>query len=324
MIYVTHDQTEALTFADQVVVMERRRGRADRHAGRAVRAAEAHLRRPLHRLARHERAALRGRRTAMPTVAGQPVATANAGAVATGDGRLEIGVRPEFVSFAERRARGRRRQGDAMPAAIASSRRALGEQRDQAAGRRGRRRCPQGRAHLRFDPAHTRVYATAGWWREAAMNKTVNQKAWFFVLPVVLLVAFNAIIPLMTVVNYSVQETFGDNVFFWAGHRAGSRRCCSSERFHASLGRQLLFTVTILRDRGAARRRDRARHAAQGAVGVGVPGADGAAAADPVERGRRDLEHLRAARHRPARPRAERASASTTTTRAIRSPPGSP
>ena len=46
------------------------------------------------------------------------------------------------------------------------------------------------------------------------MNKTVNQKAWFFVLPVVLLVAFSAIIPLMTVVNYSVQESFGENEFF--------------------------------------------------------------------------------------------------------------
>jgi glycerol transport system permease protein len=36
-------------------------------------------------------------------------------------------------------------------------------------------------------------------------TKTDNQKAWFFVLPVVVLVAFNALIPLMTVVNYSVQ-----------------------------------------------------------------------------------------------------------------------
>ena len=44
------------------------------------------------------------------------------------------------------------------------------------------------------------------------MNKTDNQKAWLFVLPVVALVAFNALIPLMTVVNYSVQETFGDNL----------------------------------------------------------------------------------------------------------------
>ncbi len=47
--------------------------------------------------------------------------------------------------------------------------------------------------------------------------KTDNQRAWFFVLPVLLLVAFNALIPLMTVVNYSVQETFGNNVFFWHG-----------------------------------------------------------------------------------------------------------
>ena len=49
------------------------------------------------------------------------------------------------------------------------------------------------------------------------MYKQLNQKAWLLVLPVVVLVAFNAIIPLMTVVNFSVQETFGDNVFFWAG-----------------------------------------------------------------------------------------------------------
>ena len=47
--------------------------------------------------------------------------------------------------------------------------------------------------------------------------KTENQRAWFFVLPVVLLVAFNALVPLMTVVNYSVQETFGNNVFFCDG-----------------------------------------------------------------------------------------------------------
>ena len=77
------------------------------------------------------------------------------------------------------------------------------------------------------------------------MNKTVNQKAWFFVLPVLLLVAFNAIVPLMTVVNYSVQETFGDNTFFWAGVM-WFEDVLTSERFHASLGRQLFFTFTIL------------------------------------------------------------------------------
>ena len=36
--------------------------------------------------------------------------------------------------------------------------------------------------------------------------KPVNQKAWLLILPVVLCVAFSAILPLMTVVNYSVQD----------------------------------------------------------------------------------------------------------------------
>ncbi|MGL4527185.1 MAG: sugar ABC transporter permease, partial [Aestuariivirga sp.] len=49
------------------------------------------------------------------------------------------------------------------------------------------------------------------------MNKTVNNRAWWLVLPVFAMVAFNALIPLMTVVNYSVQETFGNNEFFWSG-----------------------------------------------------------------------------------------------------------
>ncbi len=77
------------------------------------------------------------------------------------------------------------------------------------------------------------------------MRKTANQKAWFFVLPVVSLVAFNAIVPLMTVVNYSVQETFGDNVFFWAGVQ-WFEQVLRSDRFHAALLRQLMFTGTIL------------------------------------------------------------------------------
>ena len=76
-------------------------------------------------------------------------------------------------------------------------------------------------------------------------GKPINHKAWLFVLPVVLLVAFNALIPLMAVVNYSVQETFGDNVFFFEGMK-WFKEVLRSERFHASLLRQLLFTGTIL------------------------------------------------------------------------------
>ncbi len=75
--------------------------------------------------------------------------------------------------------------------------------------------------------------------------KTQNQRAWFFVLPVLLLVAFNALIPMMTVVNYSVQETFGNNVFFWHG-LGWFEDLLNSERFHAALGRQILFTTIIL------------------------------------------------------------------------------
>ncbi len=75
--------------------------------------------------------------------------------------------------------------------------------------------------------------------------KTENQRAWFFVLPVVLLVAFNALVPLMTVVNYSVQETFGNNQFFWHG-LGWFQDILSSDRFHAALGRQFLFTFIIL------------------------------------------------------------------------------
>jgi len=77
------------------------------------------------------------------------------------------------------------------------------------------------------------------------MTKTQNNRAWFLVLPVLALVAFNAIIPLMTVVNYSVQETFGDNLFFWNGV-ANYEQVLMSERFHNALFRQFAFTFTIL------------------------------------------------------------------------------
>ena len=77
------------------------------------------------------------------------------------------------------------------------------------------------------------------------MNKTYNNKAWFFVLPVLLLVAFSAVIPLMTVVNYSVQDTFGNNEFFWAG-TDWFNEILHSDRFWNALGRNLFFSFIIL------------------------------------------------------------------------------
>ena len=49
----------------------------------------------------------------------------------------------------------------------------------------------------------------------------------------------------MTVVNFSVQETFGDNVFTWAGVE-WFEQVLHSERFHGALLRQCLFTAIIL------------------------------------------------------------------------------
>ena len=76
-------------------------------------------------------------------------------------------------------------------------------------------------------------------------SRTPNQKAWWLVLPVVLLVAFNAVIPLMAVVNYSVQETFGNNQFFFEGVR-WFEDVMQSARFREALQRQMLFTALAL------------------------------------------------------------------------------
>ncbi len=77
------------------------------------------------------------------------------------------------------------------------------------------------------------------------MEKTWNNKAWFMVLPVLVLVAFSAVIPLMTVVNYSVQDTFGNNEFFWAGTE-WFRQVLDSSRFWDALWRNLAFSAIIL------------------------------------------------------------------------------
>ena len=77
------------------------------------------------------------------------------------------------------------------------------------------------------------------------MEKSWNNRAWFLVLPVLVLVAFSAVIPLMTVVNYSVQDTFGNNQFFWAGTQ-WFEEILSSDRFWNALGRNLVFSGIIL------------------------------------------------------------------------------
>jgi glycerol transport system permease protein len=81
-------------------------------------------------------------------------------------------------------------------------------------------------------------------------NKVLDNRAWFFVLPVLLIVLFSALLPLMTVINYSVQDTIGPNAFFWNG--AGWFRDILDPttdigaRFAGALKRNLLFSGIIL------------------------------------------------------------------------------
>ena len=77
------------------------------------------------------------------------------------------------------------------------------------------------------------------------MEKTQNNRAWFLVLPVLVVVAFSAVIPLMTVVNYAFNDTFGNNQFFWAGLEWFDEMVHSS-RLHGALGRQVLFSAIVL------------------------------------------------------------------------------
>ncbi len=75
--------------------------------------------------------------------------------------------------------------------------------------------------------------------------KPVNQKAWLLILPVLLCVAFSAILPLMTVVNYSVQDIISPErrVFVGTEWFAAVMR---DEDLHAALWRQLVFSSSVL------------------------------------------------------------------------------
>ena len=77
------------------------------------------------------------------------------------------------------------------------------------------------------------------------MNKVPNNHAWWLVLPVFILVAFSALIPLMTVVNYSVQDIFGPGNAYYVGTE-WFREVLADERLRESLLRQFLFSGAVL------------------------------------------------------------------------------
>ena len=158
MIYVTHDQTEALTFADRVVVMNH--GEVVQR-GTPVELFEV----PQHTFVGHFIGSPGMNVLACDVKDGTaylgktPIHTANGPGGARGD-RIEIGVRPEFVTFADK----------GLPVDVVS---VADTGRSQIAdvshgGLRFKLVVPEGqpipadRGHVAFDPNFTRLYAD-GW-----------------------------------------------------------------------------------------------------------------------------------------------------------------
>jgi glycerol transport system permease protein len=77
------------------------------------------------------------------------------------------------------------------------------------------------------------------------MKKWQDNKGWLFILPVLLIVAFSAIVPLMTVVNYSIQDIFGPGQRVFVGTE-WFREVLTDQRLHEALWRQLLFSGLVL------------------------------------------------------------------------------
>jgi len=75
--------------------------------------------------------------------------------------------------------------------------------------------------------------------------KPVNQRAWWFVLPVLLSVAFSALVPLMTIVNYSVQDILGPDQSVFVGME-WYKEILRDPELHGALYRQLIFTGAVL------------------------------------------------------------------------------
>ena len=77
------------------------------------------------------------------------------------------------------------------------------------------------------------------------IEKTRSNRAWLLVLPMTILVAFSAIVPLMTVVNYSVQDILGPNTKVYVGFE-WFRKVLRDPELHAAFLRQLLFSFSVL------------------------------------------------------------------------------
>ena len=77
------------------------------------------------------------------------------------------------------------------------------------------------------------------------MDKPINNRAWLLVIPVLAVVAFSAVIPLMTVVNYSVQDILGPSQRAFVGNE-WFRHVLRDPELHGAFGRQIVFSLAVL------------------------------------------------------------------------------
>lgn len=75
--------------------------------------------------------------------------------------------------------------------------------------------------------------------------KVENQRAWLFLIPALLILAINAFIPIMTVINYSFQDILPGIPALWIGLENYETVMNSSE-FQGALRRQFIFSMLIL------------------------------------------------------------------------------
>ena len=65
------------------------------------------------------------------------------------------------------------------------------------------------------------------------------------ILPAFLVISGSSIVPLLAIINYSVQDVFYGNSFFWVGTK-WFEEVLGSQDFYASLFRSLLFSLIVL------------------------------------------------------------------------------
>jgi glycerol transport system permease protein len=79
----------------------------------------------------------------------------------------------------------------------------------------------------------------------AAVVKPRNNRAWFFVIPMLASVAFTAIVPLIIVINYSVQDIFGPGNRTFVGSE-WFRDVLTDKSIRDSFSRTLQFSAQVL------------------------------------------------------------------------------